>query len=448
MRYVVAAAACVAALVVPAAVAPAADNGQYSGVAAADGVRIQVRVPGFLVLEDFVDAGAPTAQASLDSIGGSNAFASAPYPGQTVITGPGTFAIATGVQVPAAYPWYTASAYPATPEQKVDQGPVFLESRSGADSSTAGARLGGAEQTGRTAANTAVTRAGDGTVTASAETSTDLLTVGPVSISGLVSKATAVRRPGQVPERSSSLWAAKIHIADIPVAIGAKGLVLAGTTIPAQSIPGINDALKSAHVTIEALQPSETTDGVLAAGLRITTTQPIPVAGVPGTVTYTLGQAFAAATAGAIPPVAGNATDVPAPTAAGTGEGAAAGPAVPSAPESAATAVSPANPGAAAFLAAGAGSSTASGTGGGDSSGFTRTGQGSDVTAAGSTSAADSLRQPMRRPGRATGTLTTPRPAAAVSTWSLFPILLIAGALVALGAHGQRLMRVRKSWSS
>ena len=134
MRYLVAAAPFLAAALGLTTVAPAQESTQYSGVAAGDGVRIRLHVPDFLVVEDFVDAGAPTAQASIDGIGGSNGFASAPYPGQTVVTGGGTFAIATGIQLPGAYPWYTATAYPATPEKKVDQGPVFLESTSGAQS--------------------------------------------------------------------------------------------------------------------------------------------------------------------------------------------------------------------------------------------------------------------------------------------------------------------------
>jgi len=167
-----------AALLVP-GVAPASEN-DYSALAAGDGMRINFRMPDFLVVEDFVDSGAPTAQARIDSVGGSNGFASAPYPGQTVVTGPGTFAIATGIQFPGYYPWYTASSYPAKPKNKVEQGPIALDTTSDPQASHSNARLGAPEGSGRTVADAAVSRADNGTVTAVATTYADLVKVGPI----------------------------------------------------------------------------------------------------------------------------------------------------------------------------------------------------------------------------------------------------------------------------
>src|SRR5919201_3531898 len=43
--------------------------GSFSGTAAADGVRVGLAIPSFLIIENFVDGGGPTAQASLDSLG-------------------------------------------------------------------------------------------------------------------------------------------------------------------------------------------------------------------------------------------------------------------------------------------------------------------------------------------------------------------------------------------
>jgi hypothetical protein len=456
MRYLVAAATFLAAALGLTTVAPAQESTQYSGVAAGDGVRIRFHVPDFLVVEDFVDAGAPTAQAGIDGIGGSNGFASAPYPGQTVVTGGGTFAIATGIQLPGAYPWYTATAYPATPEKKVDQGPVFLESTSGAQSSHSAARLGAPDGSGRTASDARVSRADDGAVTAAAETFADLVKVGPVSVSGLVSKATVVRRPGHEPERSSSLRAAAITIADTPVTIGPEGLVLAGTAIPAQGIPGIKEALASAHVTVETVQVSQTDDGVVAPGLRITTTQDIPGAGVPGTVTYTLGQAFAAATAGGVPPIGLGTGDTSA-GGVGVDPGSADDASGASPPAVSSGFASPGSSGGAGPLGSEAGAGSA-----GPSSSALMRGTGGLVPGGGGTAPVDAANAsangdagasglapaPHVRAGNDLAAIGTTKPAATVATWSLFPILLIAGALVALGAYGQRLMRVRKSWSS
>jgi hypothetical protein len=89
------------------------------------------------------------------------------------------------------------------------------------------------------------------------------------------------------------------------------------------------------------------------------------------------------------------------------------------------------------------------GTGGRPPGGATAAG--TDVANAnttGNAGASGSVPAPRVRAGRDLAGIGTTKPAAAVATWSLFPILLIAGALVALGAYAQRLMRVRKSWSS
>src|SRR5207302_1564521 len=188
---------------------------------------INFRVPDFLVVEDFIDAGAPTAQARTDSVGGSNGFASAPYPGQTVITGPCPPAIATGIQSPANHPGYTASSDPAMQHNTVDQGRVVLDTKSGPQASHCSARLGPPEGSGRTVADAAVSRADDGTVTAAATAYADLVKVGPVTLSGLTSKATVVRKPGAGPQRSSSLAVGSFTIGDTALSLGPDGLVIA-----------------------------------------------------------------------------------------------------------------------------------------------------------------------------------------------------------------------------
>ena len=439
------------ALLVP-TVAPAQENA-YSALAAGDGMRINFRMPDFLVVEDFIDAGAPTAQARIDSVGGSNGFASAPYPGQTVITGPGTFAIATGIQIPGNYPWYTASAYPAKPTNNVDQGLVVLDTKSDPQASHSNARLGAPEGSGRTVADAAVSRADDGTVTAAATTYADLVKVGPVTISGLTSKATVVRKPGGGPQRSSSLAVGSFTIGDTAVTAGPDGLVIAGTKIPAQSVPGVADALAKANVHIDTVKAADTDDGVVAPGLRITTTQPVPGAGVPGTVTYTLGQAVALATAGSVPPIGFDdslpplpgSTEATPPAAGpgGTPAGSDGGEPYPPPPRH--------TPATGASLTGGLRG------GSGDSGGY-----GASLPVAPSSPLAPETAAPAGGGGSAVAgaagggaaspgelaALATTKPPSSISTWTLFPILAIAGGLVALAAYGSRLMRVRKSWSS
>src|SRR5207248_733162 len=83
--------------------------------------------PGFLVVEDFIDAGGPTAQAAVSDVEGNQGFASVPYPGELAIAGPGLFAIATGHQFPGHYPFYVASAHPTTPKNEYDVPGLSME---------------------------------------------------------------------------------------------------------------------------------------------------------------------------------------------------------------------------------------------------------------------------------------------------------------------------------
>ena len=128
-RVGVAAAALGLPLVAFVATAPAESSSSFSGVASADGLRITTSAPGFLVVEDFIDAGGPTAQAAVSDVEGNRGFASVPYPGELAIAGPGLFAIATGQQFPGHYPFYVASAHPTTPKNGYDAPGLSMPSR-------------------------------------------------------------------------------------------------------------------------------------------------------------------------------------------------------------------------------------------------------------------------------------------------------------------------------
>ncbi len=438
-----------AALMIP-GTAPAQEAPDlYAGFASGDGMRINFRVPDFLVVEDFIDAGAPAAEARIDSVEGSKGFASAPYPGQAAIAGPGLFAFATGQQFPASYPWYAASADPATPESTVDQNGIHLESRSAPQSSHSTALLG-AEGSGRASSDAKVIRAEDGVVTAAASTLAEVLHLGPIVLSGVTSNASVVRRPGGEPERSSSLQAATFTIAGQGVVITPGGIVLGGTDIPAGEAPGIKEALAGANVTVETIKAQETPDGIVAPGLRISTTQDLPGAGVPGTVTYTLGQARASATVGAASAVVVS----PAPTDPGSDAAAPPAPTQSTQILPSDTAAFPDTPAAITDPA----TTVAPITAGATSPAFSAYGQrGLPSPATESltdTSATTGVAAPAPAPGSAARSeqaelaVASVGSASSVSPFMWFPALVIAGVIVGLALHGQRLMRVRKSWSS
>jgi hypothetical protein len=214
----------------------------------------------------------------------------------------------------------------------------------------------------------------------------------------------------------------------------------------------VADALAKANVHIDTIKAADTDDGVIAPGLRITTTQPVPGAGVPGTVTYTLGQAVAVATAGSVPPIGFDdslpplpgSTDAT-PPAAGPGEtpaGSDAGEPYPPPPRH--------TPGSGAPLTGGRRGASGGFGGYGGSPPVAPSSPPAPETAAlagGGSGGAVAPAGGVASPGELAALATT-KPASSISTWTLFPILVIAGGLVALAAYGSRLMRVRKSWSS
>ena len=113
-------------------------GGAFSGTASADGVRVSLTIPSFLIIENFVDGGGPSAQASLDSLGTSRAFASLPYPGETAVALPGLVGTLTGKSIPA-YPFYVSTSNPTALDSHADQPGYHLASHSDPSSSSASA---------------------------------------------------------------------------------------------------------------------------------------------------------------------------------------------------------------------------------------------------------------------------------------------------------------------
>src|SRR2546430_1088136 len=160
------------------AMAPADSSSSFSGVASADGIRVTTSAPGFLVVEDFVDAGGPTAQAAVSDVEGNRGFASVPYPGELAIAGPGLFAIATGQQFPGHYPFYVASAHPTTPKNEYEVPGLSMKTQSDGGSSSSEAAFGPADGTPGGAKSSARVVHGAEGMTSEATGAADLLKVG------------------------------------------------------------------------------------------------------------------------------------------------------------------------------------------------------------------------------------------------------------------------------
>lgn len=272
-----------------AATAAPAVNSQWGGAASADGVRVGVVINGFLFVDNIVDAGGPSAQASAGSFTGSHALAAFPYPGEVVMTAHGQ----TSGAAPN-YPLVAQSNNGGPSHNEVRRGPYDLEADSSDDASTAIAQT--ASGAGITATDThahaQVTHdPKTGVVTSSAESTTEEFSVaGVLSIGGVHSFARAATgaRPSSDTEFSD------VNVGGQEVGVTDKGLVLQGTDVPLPPDSTANALLKSAGVTVHYLAATTSPSSVVAPALAISAEQDVPSVG-PTTVTYVLGQASASA---------------------------------------------------------------------------------------------------------------------------------------------------------
>jgi hypothetical protein len=274
---------------------PARAAGSFQATAVAEGVRFSVSVPGAPLSDQIADAGGPVAQASLDSLGTSRAFASLPYPGDTATGLPGLVAGFTGGQVNLpAYPAYVASDHPTQPDGQQAAPGYSLQAHSEATAASAVASTGegndAATRAARTEASTAVQAANDGSVRADASSITEGIVMGSLRIQSVRSTASAhLSADGHVVTDSSlDITAASIN--DTPVDIGPDGLTVAGTNVPLPAGDALSTALRDEGVSVSYLAAQPQDDGVLAPVLRLTV-----VAGAPGAgqakATYALGGA-------------------------------------------------------------------------------------------------------------------------------------------------------------
>lgn len=275
--------------------------GTFSGGASADVVRANLSIPDYLIVQDFLDGGGPSAQAVLDSLGVSRGFASFPYPGEVGVAATGLVSILTGFSLPS-YPFLASSDHPVQPSAEVDQPGLHLHATSDETSSEASAGFGESADGagGGGFADASVTVDDDGTITAKASSRAGL-TIGSVTIDGVRAEAAVTRSADDI-DRSSSLVVGEIDIAGVGVSLTDRGLVLAGTPlIPIDVVTGLTDALSIGDTTIEFLPETVTEDSVISAGLRISVSQMVEAIGHPVNVSYTIGQAFATANGSTFP---------------------------------------------------------------------------------------------------------------------------------------------------
>jgi hypothetical protein len=260
-------------------------------------VEVNVSIPNYLIIQNFVDGGGPTAEAQLDSLGTSQGFASFPYPGETAVSLTGLAGILTGLSLPS-YPLIVNSSYPTTDTDTIDQPAYHLDTHSDQTTSSSLAQLGEAAQSGSLAggatSTASVTAEPGGPVVSKAETQMGL-TIGAISISGLDATAQVTQAPDGTITKASSLQIAHLTVAGLPIGITDQGLAIGSTTIPLGGIDSVTKLFAIPGTQIQFIPQQSTADSVTSAALQITTSQNIPSINQTADVTYTVGSVVASA---------------------------------------------------------------------------------------------------------------------------------------------------------
>jgi hypothetical protein len=280
----------------------AAASESFSAMAEADGVRITVVANGGPLTSVPVDTGSPVAQATLDSLGSSKAFASQAYPGDEAITLPGTVAgVTKGAASLPHYPLIAESDASSQPSATVDQPGSSLSASSSPSGSKASAVTGaqsGDNRAGLTSGRADISQASDGAVTATGSSDTEAVAVGPLYLGRVLSSATVRVAPGSNASKSSTLEVTGASVAGVPISITPAGVTAGSSTNPLPSTSPLSDVLRNAGMSVTYIAPETTPSGIIAAGVKVTVSKDVPGPVSPVSVTYIFGQS-AASVAGA-----------------------------------------------------------------------------------------------------------------------------------------------------
>ncbi|HEV7861646.1 MAG TPA: hypothetical protein VGR20_03060, partial [Acidimicrobiia bacterium] len=231
-------------------------------------------------VDPLLDPGAATAQAQVDSLGVSQAFASSAYPGQSVLTADGSLATVTDGRVGSKeipeYPFIASSGYPSRPTDRVEAGPLTMTAESSSLSSAGLATDGLGQAVARASSEPSTLEA-----SASAETRFGSVRLGKlVQVSGIRSFAAARQEPSGELRTTSVLEVAGLEALGTPIAVGPHGLVLGGRPAaplaPGDGLTAVLDSLRQRGVELSFFPERKIPGGVRAAGLELRLIQAPP----------------------------------------------------------------------------------------------------------------------------------------------------------------------------
>jgi hypothetical protein len=293
----------------------------FSGEATASGVRVTIQAPDAPLTNTPFDAGAPTGYAQLDTIGGTSAYAAYPFPGALFQSGPG-IAVGllnqSGVPVPSppGFPNYVASDG-TTPSAESGSGPYHLKATSSptkADAlATGGIKSDGGNAGLATATATVESLGAAAGAVATALSTNEALTIGPLTIGSVRSRVTVNLAPDGTATPTTELAVSGVEIAGVPISVTQDGLAAGGATVPFTTDPALTAALAQAGLGAELVAGRQLEKGAIAPAVRITAPVPTPGLGDgTGEMILVLGGAsaafssFVAPIPDLIPPVTGD----------------------------------------------------------------------------------------------------------------------------------------------
>ena len=433
----------------------------YAASAEAEGLRVTFEAPQFLVVSTLFDAANPISQATLESTGVSRAFASAPYPGDLVVTAPGTLAAFGGPSLPVAYPFYVAASQPETPKASLADpaGAYSLAATADPAVSTAAGRVSAPKgPVVHTEARTE--QAADGTVRAVASSVVEGLVAGDgaLTIGKVTSTVETVSRPGAAqPEVTRKFEITGARVGDTAVEITPDGVKLPGGALPVGSAAApVQEALAKAGLDVKVEGDEALQGGGTARTLLIRSHQQAPLPGAPnGVLTLRIGGAATTVLTGAaanvdLPGSPGAGAPIPpsafAPPGDSGGGGDLAG-STPAAGGCGSTAGSPnggcGTTGSGVFGSPGSGPSGAGASGAPGGPDGTAAGTGTDTGAGSSSESTAPLGGPQTAPIFSVPTARPVRRAVRI----LFAVLAAGGALVLAGSAAFRRQGVQSPWT-
>lgn len=240
----------------------------FSALAAADGVRTTISDPGVVPTGATLGLSGPTAQAVIDSLGNSRAFASLPYPGDLAVSAPG-LARGQGAAGVPDYPAYAASNSQGQPSSDVTTPAGYaLHAKSDTSSSSATATGGGASDAANagSSVSSATVATKGGVVTATAESTTEAFEIAGVLRIGRVHALATATGDGK---RSSELQFGDVTVAGQAVGITDQGLTTPGGAAPLPDSSPVRAVLAQAGISVRYLAPQTVDDGIESGGVEV-----------------------------------------------------------------------------------------------------------------------------------------------------------------------------------